>query len=518
MFLLNAALRAGMRASSRRGRWFVALAVGLAALQVLGAGPVSAAPGDVTEFPLFGSTTSPGGITAGPDANLWFVEQSGNRVGRITINGALTEFSAGITAGSGPFDITAGPDGNLWFTEHEGDRVARITFNGTVTEFAAGITADAQPTGITAGPDGNLWFAEYHSDRIGQITPTGAVTEFSAGITAGSGPSDITAGPDGNLWFTEFNGGRIGRITPTGAVTEFTAGITGNGSSGITAGPDGNLWFAEPDADRIGRITTTGAVTEFAAGITADAEPTGITAGPDGNLWFTEYHDAVGRITPTGTVTEYAAGIADGSEPFGIATGLDGNLWFTEYRRGQIGRLELGPGAMLSPPSHDFGKRAVDTASGARQFTVTNTGTAALIVGDVGIGGANGSDFATTGDHCSGATVVPGDSCTIGVRFTPGAVGARSAKLNVPDNTAASLHTAALAGAGVAPATSSSLPPSPRPSGPTTSGGGAVPQPESAGLASTGPSVRWPAGIGAAVLVLGAALTFAGRKRGRRSA
>src|SRR5882757_1289339 len=475
MFLLNAALRAGMRTSSRRGRWFVALAVGLAALQVLGAGPVSAAPGDVTEFPLFGSTTSPGGITAGPDANLWFVEQSGNRVGRITINGALTEFSAGITAGSGPFDITAGPDGNLWFTEHEGDRVARITFNGTVTEFAAGITADAQPTGITAGPDGNLWFAEYHSDRIGQITPTGAVTEF-------------------------------------------TAGITGNGSSGITAGPDGNLWFAEPDADRSGRITTTGAVTEFAAGITADAEPTGITAGPDGNLWFTEYHDAVGRITPTGTVTEYAAGIADGSEPFGIATGLDGNLWFTEYRRGQIGRLELGPGAMLSPPSHDFGKRAVDTASGARQFTVTNTGTAALIVGDVGIGGANGSDFATTGDHCSGATVVPGDSCTIGVRFTPGAVGARSAKLNVPDNTAASLHTAALAGAGVAPATSSSLPPSPRPSGPTTSGGGAVPQPESAGLASTGPSVRWPAGIGAAVLVLGAALTFAGRKRGRRSA
>src|ERR1700680_2712113 len=32
----------------------------------------------------------------------------------------VTEFSAGITAGGGPFGITAGADGNLWFTEQRG--------------------------------------------------------------------------------------------------------------------------------------------------------------------------------------------------------------------------------------------------------------------------------------------------------------------------------------------------------------------------------------------------------------
>jgi streptogramin lyase len=115
----------------------------------------------------------------------------------------VTEFSAGISAGSAPRHITLGPDGNLWFTELDGSRIGRITPSGVVTEFSAGITANAQPFSITAGPDGNLWFVERGLNRIGRITPAGVVTEFSAGISAGAQLTGITAGPDGNLWFTE---------------------------------------------------------------------------------------------------------------------------------------------------------------------------------------------------------------------------------------------------------------------------------------------------------------------------
>ncbi len=35
---------------------------------------------------------------------------------------AITEFSAGLTAGSEPFGITAGPDGNLWLRSSSGTR------------------------------------------------------------------------------------------------------------------------------------------------------------------------------------------------------------------------------------------------------------------------------------------------------------------------------------------------------------------------------------------------------------
>ncbi len=53
----------------------------------------------------------------------------------------VTEFSAGISAGANPHGITAGPDGNLWFTEETGNRIGRITPLGVVTEFSAGISA-----------------------------------------------------------------------------------------------------------------------------------------------------------------------------------------------------------------------------------------------------------------------------------------------------------------------------------------------------------------------------------------
>ncbi len=266
-------------------------------------------------------------------------------------------FSAGITPNSGPDGIAAGPDGNLWFTENAGGRIGRITPSGTITEFSAGITPNSAPDGITAGPDGNLWFTENFGGRIGRITPSGTVTEFSAGISFNSGPAGITAGPDGNLWFTEESGGQIGRITTGGTVTEFSAGITPNsGPVGITAGPDGNLWFTEESGGQIGRITTGGTVTEFSTGITFGSVPTGITPGPDGNLWFTEAGSEagpsqIGRITTGGTVTEFSAGITPNSGPAGITAGPDGNIWFTEHLGDQIGRVLLSLGLTITPAS-----------------------------------------------------------------------------------------------------------------------------------------------------------------------
>ncbi len=74
----------------------------------------------------------PRGIAAGPDGNLWFTEKVGNRIGRITTAGVVTEFSTGITASSGPFGIAAGPDGNLWFTQVDANQIGRITTGATL--------------------------------------------------------------------------------------------------------------------------------------------------------------------------------------------------------------------------------------------------------------------------------------------------------------------------------------------------------------------------------------------------
>jgi streptogramin lyase len=325
----------------RRNRSQLGTTVAVCALALGIAGPAGAI--QVTEFPLIVPQSSPLGIAAGSDGNMWFVEVAGSRFGRITPAGVVTDFStgSGISTNSRPWGIAAGPDGNLWFTEESGNRIGRLTpSSASAVELSAGISPGAGLRGIAAGPDGNVWFTE-DAGRIGRITPAGAVTEFSLGITPGSRPLDIIAGRDGNLWFTELQGG-IGRITPAGVVTEFTAGLTPNVlPQGITAGPDGNLWFTELQGG-IGRITPAGVVTEF--GLTAGAQPRSIVTGPDGNLWFTEENgNRLGRITPAGAVTEYPVTLAGGGRPVEIAAGPARDLWFTTGAGNRIARARLDP-------------------------------------------------------------------------------------------------------------------------------------------------------------------------------
>jgi len=40
--------------------------------------------GTITEFPIPTAKSGPNGITAGPDGNLWFTEEAGNKIGQIT--------------------------------------------------------------------------------------------------------------------------------------------------------------------------------------------------------------------------------------------------------------------------------------------------------------------------------------------------------------------------------------------------------------------------------------------------
>src|SRR5205085_2395766 len=91
-------------------------------------------------------------------------------------------------------------------------------------------------------------------------------------------------------------------------------------------------------------------------------------------------------------------------------------------------------------------------ASTAQTVTVTNSGNANLVInaGGASIGGANAGDFSKSADTCSGTTVAAGSNCTVSIRFTPGAAGARTASLSIASNAAGS-NSVALSGTGVVP-------------------------------------------------------------------
>ena len=108
-------------------------------------------------------------------------------------------------------------EGNLWIAEQgnlspNGNKIGRMTPTGVITEFAVP-TPNASPTWINAHSDGTLWFTEVSGNKIGRITTNGAFLEFPI-PTPSSSPIAIASGADGNLWFTEAAGNKIGRIVP----------------------------------------------------------------------------------------------------------------------------------------------------------------------------------------------------------------------------------------------------------------------------------------------------------------
>jgi virginiamycin B lyase len=257
----------------------------------------------------------------------------------------ITEYSNGITAGSGLSSITQGPDGAMWFTEVTGSRIGRITAAGVVTEYSV---SPASPQSIVAGPDGNLWFTSEYS--VGRITPAGVVTTYdflTTGSVPGTGGTGITVGPNGeDIWFLDQSTNQVGHLSiAAGAVTnEYLVPTPAAFLYRIAAGPDGNLWFTEYNTNKIGRITTAGSITEFPG--PPYGCPRGITAGPDGALWFADCSGSIDRITTAGVITQYSSGLIIGADPIGIAQGPGGSIWFADYGNNAVGRVNLGNGTI----------------------------------------------------------------------------------------------------------------------------------------------------------------------------
>ena len=145
---------------------------------------------------------------------------------------------------------------------------------------------------------------------------------------------------------------------------------------------------------------------------------------------------------------------ADGGQTWTPATdyfnaqqNVVGNTIQSSFQGGFFYALASAPVASVSPSSFDFGNQPVGQTSAAQVFTVQNTGNADLNMQTASASG----DFAISSDTCSGTTVVPGSTCTIGVTFTPTQTGSLTGTLTIPDNAADSPRLVSLSGTGAQP-------------------------------------------------------------------
>ncbi len=335
------------RSTFSGGRACVAL-FALAGL-ILGLTACKPAPGQFLEYPTPRPSTSPWGITTGPDGNVWYAVQ-GNPGTSPAQPGAIVEVNPATGASTEypvdriPLGITSGADGRVWFSDQ--GRIGALDPASGHIDYYPVPSGEGSEVGLAAGPDDAVWFVETLGNRVGRVDlATHVITEYPIPV-ADTHPYSIAEGPDGNMWFGEGYGQHslIGRIDPTThTITEFPL-TTGSASFTVAGGPDGNVWFTDPGIG-IGKIDpTTGVIHEYPAAATPTGGAMGLSAGPDGNIWFTDFENPgtnhIGRITPDGVVTMYPVPTAS-SGAIQITSGPDGDLWFTEELASKVGTFAL---------------------------------------------------------------------------------------------------------------------------------------------------------------------------------
>ena len=191
-----------------------------------------------------------------------------------------------------------------------------------------------------------------------------------------------------------------------------------------------------------------GSVAGGAGAFTFIGAATGTVSEPGGGSGaFVFTGTAVGVVVDaaTGAGTYVFSGTATGTAAIPVAAWA----YFT-FTGTATGTAIAEPEASAAPTSLAFGSAPINLSSGAQTITVTNIGSADLIVGQAVIGGTNPGDFDLLNDRVSNTTIPVSGSATLQIDCIPLALGSRTASLSIPSNDPATPLTIALSATGVA--------------------------------------------------------------------
>lgn len=111
----------------------------------------------------------------------------------------------------------------------------------------------------------------------------------------------------------------------------------------------------------------------------------------------------------------------------------------------------------ITPSVNDYGPVPSGTTS-SRTFTLTNATGAQTGPLTVALTGAGASEFGKGTDTCTGSRVAAGNTCTVGVAFSPSSTGGKTASLEI-GGMPGGIATASLLGTGVAASSSLTIAP-----------------------------------------------------------
>ena len=312
-------------------------------------------------------------------------------------------------------------------------------------------------TGVTVSASATPSSLSFGSQRVGTTSPTQSVTIRNTGtgtltigtVSAGSGFAVSTACNGAAITsggtcvfaasFTPTSAGaKSGSITIPSNGSQMTVGLQGQGVEPVVSLSKTTHTFG---LQRVGTTSSPVTLTITNSG-TSDLSLQSLSVS--GQFGITGNCNGV-KLVPGGTCSLTAT-----FSP--ASTGAkSGTITIPSDAAGSPSTVTLSgtggsPSIALNTASHDFGEQATGTTSAAQSFTITNTGTMALVIGTVSATG----QFAVS-STCDSASIAAGDSCTFTATFRPTDTGSKAGTVTIPSNANGAAPTIALSGTGIVP-------------------------------------------------------------------
>jgi fibronectin-binding autotransporter adhesin len=431
-----------------------------------GATPTSVGPLNVSDGTLNFSTgktvttaslTQSGGTLEGSDT--------------LTVSGLVT-WSGGTMSGTG---IT-NADGGMTLSEEP--FLSQRTLNNTKVASWDGIAFLMENGAVFNNKAGATWNQENDSsidfeggttpvfNNLGTFEKTGGTSSSGGGFSA-----EVTVNNSGTMiaksgilllgsLFTQTGGSTLlegGNIATSGTTTMTVNGGSVFGAGTITGAMTNNSGLVSASPSLSSTTTGTLAISNGSAGT--------YTQGSGGTVEFnvagSSAYDVLSATGPATLAGSAQLCLVKGFKPtvgstfpvmtYASETGNFSTVNFgwtlTPGTTSATATYNGAPVTSFSPSSLAFPSTLISTASSPLTLTLSNPGGAALSITSIKVTGTNASDFAITSNTC-GSSVAAGGKCTLGVTFTPAALGPRSASIVVTDNACMSPQSIPLSGKG----------------------------------------------------------------------
>jgi virginiamycin B lyase len=209
------------------------------------------------EYTVPWANAAPAFITGGSALNtMYFTDPANSAIGEVTTSGTFTGPFATLTPNADPLGIALGPDNNIWFCENSVDKIGHLVPSTNTIDREFALSAGAHPVNIIQGPDGAMWFTENNpaGPKLGRLTTTGVLNEYT--LTGAKSATGLALNIFGNFVITDAGDNAIGVFTVnTLTYTEFAIPTANSNPTSVTIGPDARMYFTETAGNQIGQFS-----------------------------------------------------------------------------------------------------------------------------------------------------------------------------------------------------------------------------------------------------------------------